>query len=223
MVIALLEFTLSSSLLIIFEIIVIIGVLEKLRTKLHNFYTVHKPFLTRIGILYVLIAVTLNKIGVLKAFLLIILVTFVHRNEEKKEQAVQINTQEIRFRVHSSEGCPIYRKNSLSKVLNDDEKWLDLLDQGYFLCNRHMKLIYTNKRGEQFMSELDLTFGSFIQQLIEAQETNLTLRAIMEKLIGSRDGNAVKADSQTLKEGVGIMILPALVISYLTIRHAFGN
>jgi len=203
MVIIMIELVLRISLLVIFEIILIITVLEKVKSNLYNFYTLHKPFLIRIGIQHILIAVILSKVGMLKASLLITLITFVYAEREKKEQTAQINAQESQFGTPSLRKSPLYRRSSLSKVLNHDEKWLDLLDQGYFLYNKDMKLKYTNKRGEQLMNELDLTFDNFIQRLIETEETNLTLKAIMEKLIASKDGDAVKAELSNVERRSG--------------------
>eukprot|EP00826_Nyctotherus_ovalis_P054761 TRINITY_DN7198_c0_g8_i1.p1 TRINITY_DN7198_c0_g8~~TRINITY_DN7198_c0_g8_i1.p1 ORF type:complete len:812 (+),score=171.71 TRINITY_DN7198_c0_g8_i1:268-2703(+) len=208
------EFITGISFLMLFEATAILLILHKLQGSSYryvpsNFYAKHKTFIAKMCILCLVTAVLLNKPEIMKAFLLIILVISIYCN---KEEVSQVSTRETCFRTHSFTRCPIYRKSSLSQVLNDNDKWLDLLDQGYFLCNKHLQLIYTNKRGEDFMDTSERNFKAFIEQLVETQEANLTLKAIIEKL--AKDGEPVKVELSSIEKKEGPLCSGDLLCNY---------
>ena len=74
-------------------------------------------------------------------------------------------------------------KRALKDVLSDEERWLNLLGHGYFLCNHDMTLIYRNKIADQLMNELDMGFFEFIENLYDSA-TNL--KGLILKIINSK-------------------------------------
>ena len=89
----------------------------------------------------------------------------------------------------------IGKQRSLSKVLNDNEKWLDLLDHGYYLCDTKMRLLYLNKKGEQIMNELNTNFRNFIDKLTNTDNSKITLNSIIKELINTgKEGDTKKAE-----------------------------
>jgi len=87
------------------------------------------------------------------------------------------------------------RRKSLSGVLDDDEKWLDLLDQGYFLCNKDLALLYKNKKAHGLMTDVQQKFEEFIEKLVELQEPRHSLKEVVLNLIKSGvDGATAKAE-----------------------------
>ena len=90
-----------------------------------------------------LLSLTFDQIKLLQIILTIIMISSITSSKQKLSYGTQ-TTQNV-----SPVRSPTHRKSSLSTVLNDNEKWLDLLDQGYFLCDKITKLIYTNKKANQ--------------------------------------------------------------------------
>lgn len=87
------------------------------------------------------------------------------------------------------------KQRSISNALEEDEKWLDLLEQGYFLCDKDLKLIYSNKRGQQLLQDIRMDFRIFSQKLLETQEPHQSLHQVIVCLLDSGiEGGSLKAE-----------------------------
>ena len=191
------EHTINILLFPIFEIILYLSVLYEIQAhscyNSYSLYTFHRGFFTRISMLCVLNVISLENLNMFKGIPLILLVISVYAEMEER-----LGDEQISKSIYLK---PSYR--SLYKVLNND-RWLDLMDQGYFLCNKSMELVYTNKRGEEFMRELDFSFNEFITQLTDIQETNFSLRWIMENLLGDKkEGDMIKVELGCIEKRKG--------------------
>lgn len=185
-----------------FEIVLLLVILQ--RAQAHpcyklTFYTTYRPFLIRILLLYLMIAIALMRVDTPRSLLLIVLMGVIYSDSGQTSEAVQAGHTVART---YSAGQRLNKRKSVSDILNDGGRWMDVLDQGYFLCNRRMELRYVNRRGEEFMKELDFSFAKFIDQLVETQESGCTLREVMEEMLGGGK-ERVKAElSSYEKKGV---------------------
>lgn len=93
------------------------------------------------------------------------------------------------------------RKKAIDEIFNHDEKWLELLDEGCFLCNSSLQLVYSNKKADHIMADLKMNFSSFIKRLAEPQESRRTLKAILNTLFDSAlEDTGIKAEFSVFTE-----------------------
>ena len=114
---------------------------------------------------------------------------------DKENQPEEIKIDCI-SQIPSSINSPaLHRRRSLSQILNDDEKWLDLLDQGYFLCNKNRELIYSNKKAYKFMNSMKAPFRIFTECLVKTNNKKQNLAHFIEEILQNTiDGCSMKCE-----------------------------
>eukprot|EP00826_Nyctotherus_ovalis_P066590 TRINITY_DN9859_c0_g3_i2.p1 TRINITY_DN9859_c0_g3~~TRINITY_DN9859_c0_g3_i2.p1 ORF type:complete len:776 (+),score=230.95 TRINITY_DN9859_c0_g3_i2:137-2464(+) len=194
----------------VFDLVLIcIGLDFAFTSPLRSFaelYGRHKKFLIRVNALCFLIVFLYGGFEFFQTTLMILLIIPKLESGSDLLQSGEIQSKQKDFadvQEHiPMNGIPngisefkLRRKRLLSEALNDDKKWLDLLDEGYFVCNSTLQLVYYNKRAEQIMAELKADFETLIKCLAEPQNPSRSLEAILSKFVAEGiDGTSAKVE-----------------------------
>ncbi|MDR3548451.1 MAG: response regulator [Candidatus Pacebacteria bacterium] len=105
-------------------------------------------------------------------------------SEEKKEPA----------QIELFEPASIVRRRRRGTPSGEEDRWLDTIDQGYFIVRRNYTTSLVNKKGLEILKEFQVTFAELAVRLVEPEEPRRTLQTFIDGLINEApEGELAKA------------------------------
>ena len=164
---------------------------------------INKKFLFRFTlwlIMEIIIYREMNTISIISAYFILFMEFAINIQSPQKQKKLSFFSEctevikenaiyDISNKGESTTDTATRRNRTLSDFLNDDEKWLDLLDHGYFLCNKEFRLLYSNKKGKSIMNGLALNFKEFTEKLVETHNSKSCLKRIIERFFNYKTKN----------------------------------
>jgi len=202
-IVSLIDYFTTIPLLTLFDIIVLVislrVTLKYPCSCLNNVYQIYKNFIIRISLVCFMIVFLYGGVKFLRSTLLVLFLIpgkcFVVKSAKSETTQTEVGNSKTELDTYGT------RKRLMSETLKDNERWLDLIDQGYFVCNKNLELLYSNKKAEQLMNEIERCFNVFTKRLVDIQRLEKSLNSTIKELIASGiEGNSVKGEFSIFQE-----------------------
>ncbi len=88
----------------------------------------------------------------------------------------------------------VIRRQSRGRSFSGEDRWLDSVNQCFFIVRRDLSLSLVNRRGQDLLHEFQTSFPVLTSRLIEADEPHRTLQTFIDGLLSeSPEGETTKA------------------------------
>lgn len=103
--------------------------------------------------------------------------------------------------VPSPNNLEMGERTRVKQLLSMEERWIDGVDQGYFVSRHDLSTAYINQKGESILNEYQVCFEELAEKLIEPEEPRRTLRRVIEALVQDAPEGASTRVTLSWEEG----------------------
>jgi len=137
----------------------------------------------------------------LQGLLLIVLYHFVCEHQistlAEKKQQLQSLKNEINEKRNSPTRSSLMGLNPIRNRMSsfaDEDNWLDMVDQGYFILRKDFSISLINKKGLAILREFESSFSELADRLQEVDEPKRSLKTIIKNIVfDAPEGECAKA------------------------------